>query len=164
MHRGRYILALALAALLECAAALCGWRLPLLPLCVFYVGMARQGRRLFPEGVIAAALLDALWCHAMPAEVLAVVAAAAMAAAVCDYAALTSWPAMALCGAGVGACTAFVACVARMSFAGAGRLFAVELLGGMLLAPPLVAALEWFLRRQTAWNPDGGGVVADDAE
>jgi len=165
MHRGRYILVLAMAAMAECAVALCGWRLPLLPLCVFYAGMARHARRLFPESVVAAALLDALWCHTLPAEVLSVLAAVVLAAAVSDYAALTSWVAMAFCGAAVGGCAALVTCVARMNFSDGGSvIFATNLLGGFLLAPPLFALLERFLRRRGSWNPEGGGVAAEDGE
>ena len=164
VRRGRYILLLAVCLCLEAALSMAGFRPPLLPLCALAMGMRRQALRSLPESLIAAAMLDALWGHALPTELLAVLMAAALAAGVARFSSAFSWATMALAGACVGLMTAALALAARGGVVGAGRLLGGQLLGGLLGAPLLGALWERFLRADVLWNPGAGGVPVEEEE
>ncbi len=161
VRRGRYILLLALCLFLEAALAMAGFRPPLLPLCALAVGMRRQSLRTLPASLVAALLLDALWGHALPTEILSVLLAGLIAAVAVRFSAVYSWAAMALAGACVALGTTALALVARGGADGAGRLLGGQLLGGLLLAPLMGALAEHFLRADVLWNPRAGGIQVD---
>ena len=157
--RRRYILMLVLCTVLESSLALAGVRLPLLPLCAIGVGIRHDALRLLPAELLAAAALDALWCHRLPAELLTVVAAAAIAAAIRRASAI-SWATQALAGALVAGAAALPATLSR-GVSAASPLWG-QLLAGLLLTPPLAAALERLLRQPVVWDERRGGVVVTD--
>ncbi len=162
VRRRRYILLLALSLFLEAALAMAGFRPPLLPICALAVGMRRQTLRTLLECLAAAAILDALWGHALPTEILAVLLSAAIAAGAVRFSSAYSWAAMALAGAAVGLVTTALALVVRGSLEGSGHLLGGQLLGGLLLAPPIGALAEHFLRADVLWNPRAGGVPVEE--
>ena len=159
MQRGRFILVLLIACLFESGLSLCGFRLPLLAVCVLYAGMWRQGLRTLPETMLAAAMLDAIWCHRVPAELLTVLAVALLASQWRRLGASSSWTSLALAGLAVGAIGALAAMFCRMTCRGGWMLFAEYLLAGMILAPLVVPWLEKLLRPAVYWTPSHGGTV-----
>lgn len=161
IRRGRYILLLASCLFLETALAMVGFRPPLLPVCALVAGMRRQTLRTFPESLMVAALLDALWGHSLPTEILAVLLSCAVAAGAVRFSSAYSWAAMALAGACVGFATTALALVARGSLDGVGGILGGQLLGGLLLAPLIGAFAEHFLPADVLWNPRAGGVPVE---
>ena len=161
VRRGRYILLLVLCLFLAVALAMAGFRPPLLPLCALVMGSWRQGLRTLPESLVAAAFLDAIWGHALPTEILAVLLATAIAAAAARFSTAISWAAMALAGACVGLVTTALALVMRGNLAAFGNLVVGQILGGLVLAPLLGVFGERFLRAEVLWNPRGGGVQVE---
>lgn len=130
-----------------------GFSLPMLPICAFYLSMKTSPAKAFPMLVIGAGLLDAIWMHRFPGELLAVLVIMAVTVWWRSWGDLLSWTSL-LASALFVAFASWLGRISPMLFTEdglAGRGFSclgAQLLWTLLLLPLSVWLLECLFARR----------------
>ena len=148
-----FIFVAMLAAILAVIAGNAGVSLPLMPICAFYFSMKITPAKAFPVLLVAAGLLDAVWMHKVPGELVAVLLVMSISAWWRSWGDLHSG--MSLLAAsvfvGVSACIGRLVPLVFSADGTAGHapaIFIAQLLWTLLLLTPSVWILERiFVRR-----------------